>query len=641
MSEKFLPLALSRLEITEKGGSGREARVRQAFLGLKERFFAVKEYKQDDLVSLERLGGEILDDIAEFNSLGSTAIPNTSLIIANHPETGEPTLYAIQDWADKGTLKEKSYKEILDSKRLKVSLGRLLIQICEYFDLYGKMPDAIGASGLRIGGLRIPAIQNLFPFLSENIAISNEDEALFIDPHVNRKFSGLPYELRANLQYWSFKIFSSFLLRHTESRSIDPITVTEKRIKDFLIETPVQQIGPDDSDLEENEKFGKGRNILVVTESFGGTHGVSYSVRNCLRYLKLNGFNPVLFTSGSEDKTYDDSELGQINIIGGKRTPGGDREISLGIRKVNNLLSKKNYSAAIVFNPAFLGLQLLPLFKKNDIPIISTDETRIGKYLRYELPGKIGVLAQKVFEMQGIKVKKAISRYSEAIVVPSQSYGERLRKRGLDKVKVISKTANMSKEDFSIQGSKELKELIAPNGEKILIFVGKVSRVKNLDFLARVCNLLDRTTLQYKLLIVGHNENQKELNRIKGLFNRNNVFFVGNQHGKRLAQLYKVADLFVSPSASETLGLTTIEAQLFGLPAIVSDHIGSVDVVQNGVTGLNLPVEKQGDSKKWSEEIINILADDQKRERMSDAAKLQEYTSWKTHFRSMLQIVGI
>lgn len=638
--DKFvLPLALTKLELTTAGGSGREAIVRQAFLG--ERPFAVKEYKPGDREKLELLGREILADINEFYSLGSKGVPATSLFIANHPETNEPTLYALQDWVKGGELKKRGYKDILNSQELRETLGDLLLSVCEYYELFGKMPDLIGASGIRIGPIRIPSINNLFPFLSENIAISSDEKAVFIDPHVNRKFSGLPYQLRAELQNISFRLFAYFLHKDKKETEVVATTPTEQKVVELLQTFPIKDIGPTDEELREQEPSGNERNILVVTESFSGVHGVAFSVKNYLRYLKLNGFNPVLLTAGKEDKVYKDEEFGEIVVIGGRRTPGGDREVTIGTRVISNLISSRSFSAAFVFNPAILGLQVLPNLKLKGIPIVSTDETRIGKYLRYEFPGKIGILAQKMFERYGLTVKKGISQFVEAIVTPSNSYKDRLDKRGVKKVVSIGKTANMSQENLECEESDQLKELIAPDGEKIIIYVGKVSRVKNLDFLARVCNLLNKREMKYKLLIVGNNENEKELNRIKGLFDRNKTIFVGNQQGQRLANLYKVADLFVSPSSSETLGLTTIEAQLFGLPAIVSDHIGSVDTIKNNETGLNLGVEQQGDSKIWADNIVRLLLDENLRLAMGEEAKKQKYTSWRTHCRQFLSLAKI
>ncbi|GIK84373.1 MAG: hypothetical protein BroJett025_09950 [Patescibacteria group bacterium] len=635
-NEQALPAALNKLELVSGGGSGREATVRKALLG--ERRFAVKEYNPDGRDKLERLGREILVDIQEFHSLGSEAIPVTSLFIANHPETGKPTLYALQDWAEGGELKRRGYKDILNSRELRESLGDLLLSVCEYYALFGKMPDLIGASGIRIGSIRIPSINNLFPFSSENVAVTSNNKAAFIDPHVNRKFSGFPYQLRAELQNISFKLFAHFLLKDKKKKEVIQTTQNEQEVINLLKTFPVNDIGPSNFELKESEPFGSGRNILVVTESFGGIHGVAFSVKNYLRYLKINGFNPVLLTTGKEDKVYKDEEFGEIVVIGGRRTPGGDREVTIGTRVISNLISSRNFSAAFVFNPAILGLQVLPNLKLKGIPIVSTDETRIGKYLRYEFPGKIGILAQKMFERYGLKVKKGISRFVEAIVTPSESYKDRLEKRGVKKVVSIGKTANMSRENLKCERSNELRELIAPNGEKIIIYVGKVSRVKNLDFLARVCNLLNKKEVTYKLLIVGSNENEKELNRIKSLFDRSKTIFVGNQHGLRLANLYKVADLFVSPSSSETLGLTTIEAQLFGLPAIVSDHIGSVDTIRNNETGLNLGVEQQGDSKIWADTIARLLSDENVRLTMGEEAKKQKYTDWKSHCRQLLSL---
>jgi glycosyltransferase involved in cell wall biosynthesis len=122
------------------------------------------------------------------------------------------------------------------------------------------------------------------------------------------------------------------------------------------------------------------------------------------------------------------------------------------------------------------------------------------------------------------------------------------------------------------------------------------------------------------------------------------VYFVGIKRGKELAAYYRIADVFVFPSLSETFGIVMIEAMSCGTPVAAFPCTGPIDVVDSGVTGylnhdlrkavelcMDLPRKKiyEG-SKKWSmENAINTFFDNlqyiqsEKREKL---AKL--YLSW-------------
>src|SRR6185295_12035460 len=55
--------------------------------------------------------------------------------------------------------------------------------------------------------------------------------------------------------------------------------------------------------------------------------------------------------------------------------------------------------------------------------------------------------------------------------------------------------------------------------------------------------------------------------------------FTGFLRGEELNQIYAAADLYVMPSVSEPFGLTPLEANLSGAPALVSKQTGSGEIM--------------------------------------------------------------
>jgi len=80
------------------------------------------------------------------------------------------------------------------------------------------------------------------------------------------------------------------------------------------------------------------------------------------------------------------------------------------------------------------------------------------------------------------------------------------------------------------------------------LYVGRISREKNLDILAQAFRRIENQTSALNLILVGdgpyRKEMQKELKGSRGLF-------TGELTGDALAQTYASSDLFVFPSSTE------------------------------------------------------------------------------------------
>lgn len=64
------------------------------------------------------------------------------------------------------------------------------------------------------------------------------------------------------------------------------------------------------------------------------------------------------------------------------------------------------------------------------------------------------------------------------------------------------------------------------------------------------------------------------------------VIFLGELHGEELASAYRMANVFVFPSKSDTFGLVMLEAMASGVPVAAFPVTGPIDVVENNVGGI-------------------------------------------------------
>ncbi len=164
----------------------------------------------------------------------------------------------------------------------------------------------------------------------------------------------------------------------------------------------------------------------------------------------------------------------------------------------------------------------------------------------------------------------------------------------------------------------------APSPTLRVLYVGRVSVEKNLPLLARAWRSaaarLSMLGHPAELIIVGDGP---YLPAMRTALTGTPTRFLGFRTGDELSTLYASADLFVFPSATDTLGQGVLEAQASGLPALVSDIGGPPEIARHGLTGLVLSAH---DPRAWAEAIVALAAETPRRAAMAAAARTHAET---------------
>lgn len=159
----------------------------------------------------------------------------------------------------------------------------------------------------------------------------------------------------------------------------------------------------------------------------------------------------------------------------------------------------------------------------------------------------------------------------------------------------------------------------------VLLYVGRVSKEKELPFLADVCRALKKEGARFTLAIVGDGPYRDELQaRVP------DALFTGVLNGTELGRAYASADLFVFPSTTDTFGNVVVEAQAAGLPCLVSNVGGPRELVDVPAKGRVLAANHD---QAWCEAIREELERPrslEERDRM--AAEVQAARSWDRAF---------
>lgn len=199
----------------------------------------------------------------------------------------------------------------------------------------------------------------------------------------------------------------------------------------------------------------------------------------------------------------------------------------------------------------------------------------------------------------------AVAGCKKIIAISDDNIKEIVDKFPEAKDKIIYIKNGYNSQDFYEKNlnREEVLERFSINGkyEKIVLFVGRVSKMKGLDTLFKAAKIYEKDNIL--TLIAGDGEYRSELENLKQNLCLKNIVFLGSKNHKDLNDLYNIADVLVLPSRKEALPLVAIEALACGTPAVVTNQFGMADIIIKDV-GLTFEMD---DDIMLAEQINKIL----------------------------------
>jgi phosphatidylinositol alpha-mannosyltransferase len=152
-----------------------------------------------------------------------------------------------------------------------------------------------------------------------------------------------------------------------------------------------------------------------------------------------------------------------------------------------------------------------------------------------------------------------------------------------------------------------------------ILFVGRMEPRKGLIHLLRAFRKLQRDGVRARLLIVGTGPGDREARRYVLTRQLEDVEFLGRVPEAQKAQLFKTADIFVSPATGrESFGIVLLEAMSAGAPIICSDIHGYRGVVRRERDGI---LVEPGNADALAASILRLINDPQLRAQLSRAGE--------------------
>jgi len=168
---------------------------------------------------------------------------------------------------------------------------------------------------------------------------------------------------------------------------------------------------------------------------------------------------------------------------------------------------------------------------------------------------------------------------------------------------------------------------------RVILYCGRISYEKKLEVILRAFKQVEKHYQKAFLLVVGDGPHLKMYKNQAKELNLRNYAFTGFISHTKLPYIYRMGEFMVTPSDTETQGLTVIEAMSQRLPVIGVARGGVLDYIHNNKNGILVP---PGDPDSFAQAIIKLLENP---EIVSDYGKNAFETAQKCSARGFVSLL--
>lgn len=278
----------------------------------------------------------------------------------------------------------------------------------------------------------------------------------------------------------------------------------------------------------------------------------------------------------------------------------------------------KNFNLDIIhtqteFSIGLFGKMVSKFLK---IPMVHTYHTMYEDYVHYIANGYF--FKPKAAQ----KLSKIFCNMAKNVIVPTQKTKDCLIAYGVKKpIEIIPTGIELEKFEDCVSPEKIInlkKDLGLKTSDFVILFLGRVAKEKSIDVLISQMPNIIKKVESAKLLIVGGGPYLEKLKDLScDLCMSENIFFTGEISWQQINLYYKLADVFVTASTSETQGLTCIEAMASEVPVICKNDPSVQNLIEDKKNGFLFD-----DAKELSGIIYDLKQNRQLKEKITSNAKI-------------------
>ena len=331
--------------------------------------------------------------------------------------------------------------------------------------------------------------------------------------------------------------------------------------------------------------------IGIFTDSYPpDINGVSTSILMLQRALEKKGHQVFVVTVNPENLTYKYENEDKIIRIPG--IPIGIYDYRLtGVYPLRAIKKVSAWNLDVIHSHTEFGVGTFArlIASEFNIPLVHTYHTMYEDYIE--------TITKGYFDKSSKKLVEYITKFycdktcSELIVPTKKTYDLFKQKYKYDRNIYIVPTGieveRFYHEKFKPEALNRIREKLGlKKTDFVLLYVGRLGKEKNIEFIIEVQKMLAKDQKNVKLVLVGDGPDAKDIENLVHRYNLDDsVIFAGKVAYEETPKYYNMANAFITASHFETQGLTVIEAMAASLPAICIEDESFTSTVINDFNG--------------------------------------------------------
>lgn len=312
--------------------------------------------------------------------------------------------------------------------------------------------------------------------------------------------------------------------------------------------------------------------VVIVTESFPpDVNGVAHCALQTARHLVDRGHLPLVVAPAPAPGSGPDTDAPcPVVRIPSLPLPGYPQvRVALPSRRLAAALVAHRPDVVHLASPFVLGVRGMAAAARFGVPAVAVYQTDLAGYARTYMGAGEAAAWRRI---------RSVHAAADRTLAPSGAARSDLEEHGVPRVRLWPRGVDTVR--FRPDRRDEaLRRELAPNGELIVGYVGRLAPEKHVELLSGVCGLPG-----VRLVVVGDGPSGPHLaEALPG------AVFPGRRTGDDLARIFASLDVFAHTGPFETFCQTVQEAMASGVPVVAPAVGGPLDLVAHGRTGLLVP----------------------------------------------------
>ncbi|MGP3981810.1 glycosyltransferase family 4 protein [Streptomyces sp. KR80] len=340
--------------------------------------------------------------------------------------------------------------------------------------------------------------------------------------------------------------------------------------------------------------------VVIVTESFPpDVNGVAHCAVQTARHLVRRGHDPLVIApavphearAGLDGLSIDPCPVVRVPSL---PLPGYPQvRVALPSRRVATSLAAHRADVVHLASPFVLGVRGMAAAARLDIPAVAVYQTDLGGYARTYVGAGEAAAWRRI---------RTVHSAADRTLAPSSAAVGDLLGHGIPRVRLWPRGVDTER-FHPDRRDPELRRSLAPGGELLVGYIGRLAPEKQVELLAAAGELKG-----VRLVVVGDGPSEPGLRTALPA----GTHFLGRRTGDELARIFASLDVFVHTGPYETFCQTVQEAMASGVPVVAPAAGGPLDLVDHGRTGL---LVKPCDAQAVRDAVSSLAQDEELRAR--------------------------